>query len=600
MEVEPKPDDSKSTSQTAGIGENHQIPTPPSEEDPASHGTEPTTSEKPRDSDTLAQHTDGGNTIVVEDAQDAKDNKSDAGSNAGSVIDELPPGKWDYPYLARIPKLPPGTEFNYSEPPGLLNTGLKQRQDLKTKHDEYIMLLEDRITRLENKLTKFLTKPPKMPPPPPKFMFVPELRELSWKDWVQTIGMSGNDGHSTIEILVDLPTSRGRETSLDQKCQDNDLRSPEQQQGLQGVQPSATRLRKDAADLPERMRINTGILLTIMDRDVMDKGAIDTLPPLILRRPYKAFVYYKDAILERIDELKSKLEPEALERAQKQIDQPEKRELPMPTATDDEFHYLLYSLIGNFINNYLSPVIERVPGQSRIQFHELWFLFHPGQYVYVRDKQTPQSIWCVMQTAGGNRYLRKPGRDSQRRSARRQRSPSYSRSPSISPPPPGVRMRRSYVGMPDFSLPPPAIVEERLRSNYPLNEFSPFQIDCYYIDYDGYVFKPVARRFEIQKFEDNVPIKTLNVMPLDMAEEAGLVKKEERRKIGEQYLECIKATHRFFDGRTLDRNSDGDTLYLQESEEWRNERRAFPENLEGKVMVDLTTAVQANPGWYVS
>jgi hypothetical protein len=134
-------------------------------------------------------------------------------------------------------------------------------------------------------------------------------------------------------------------------------------------------------------------------------------------------------------------------------------------------------------------------------------------------------------------------------------------------------------------------------SNFPLNDFNPFLLDCYYIDFDGYQWRPVFRRFEIEKFEDNVLITSLNVVPLDKAAEAGLVNTEQRQHIGEQFLDCIQATHRFFDGRTLDRNSDGDVLYLQESDEWKSERRAFPEQLEGKVMVDLTTAIQANPNW---
>lgn len=593
MELEPKPDESKSTSQTAGTSENLQIPTPPSEEDPTGHRTE-SASEEPTagGSGKADQNANGTGTENGEGPPDAGDDASDAGITPPQydvnrdMPRPLPPN--EYPYIVR-PMLPPiGSEIRFGEPSDLINTTVSRRQELKAKHDEYILLLEDRVTRLENNLTKFLAKPVKPPIAPSKFMFVPELRELSWKDWVDSIGKSANEGHSTIEILVDLPTSRGRENPSEQGCQENDLRGPEQQQGLRGVQRRASRLPEDVVDLPERMRINTGILLNILDRDIMDKGAINSMPTQVLRRPYKALVYYKDAILGHLDGLKSKLEPEAIERVQKQLDAPEERDLPMNSEADSEFHYLLLSLVGDFVKNWLEPVITRVPNQSRIQFHELWFLFQPGQHVYVKDKEIPQPIWRVLQTMGGNRYLHKPGRDSRRGpGGRRARSLSYSPSRSRTPP----RVRGRGIS------PRTVIVDDLGSSRFPVNEFSPFLIDCYCIDYDGYQFRPVYRRFEIQKFEDNVPIKTLNIMPLEKAEEADLIRKEDRRKIGEQYLECIKATHRLFDGRTLDRNCDGDVLYLQKSEEWRNERRAFPENLEGKVMVDLTTAVQANPDW---
>jgi len=598
MDPEAKPEGSTEPSQPVATTEQNQIPTPPSEEDPGAHVCGTASSGEPTDTlhepqETLdsnrvvderpSEKDDGGN--AASDANDAASVASDAESAKSTKIRN--PFQNDYAYIPRVNLGPPLPAMDRGEPAYLMNTSWHDRQELKRKHDDYILLLEDRITRLENKVTDFLIKPPPSMPPPPKLSLFPEVRMVSWKEWVLPVDLMIGSAHSIIEILVDLPIGRGREMNSieEQKGEENEVLSPEQQQGNQGIRRRPSRILEDV-DLPERMRFNAVILLLLLERDIFDKGVVDSMSWQVHRRPYKAFVHYKDAILKHINELRLRLEPEALGRVEQTIREPVLTELPMFAEAGEEFAYLAYSVLEIFIKHYLEPVMKRVPEQSRIQFQDLWFLFQPGQYVFVKEKDCPQQIWRVLHTAGGNRYLRKPTRKPQGPPARRNRygSPSTSRSRSRSP-----------VYRP--SLPSINAARVTETGNYPDKEFRPFIIDCYYIDYDGFHFKPVYRRFEIPKFEDNVLIKTLSVMPLEKAEAAGLVNKDIQRKIGLQYLECITATHRFFDGRTLDRNSWGDVLYLQESDEWRSERRAFPETLEGKVMVDLATAAQANPNW---
>jgi len=604
MDQEPKPEGSTEPSQTVATTEQNQIPTPPSEEDPGAHGSGTASSGEPIDTVHEPQETLDSNRVVDErpngkdDGDNAAGDTNDAASVAsGAEFEKLtglirgPPPPNDYAYIPRTSNAPPLPAMDYGEPPYLRNTSWRERQELKRKHDDYILLLEDRITRLENRVTQFLSKPPKPMPNLRKFMFVPGLRVLSWKEWAQSAGTSVGEGHSTIEILVDLPISRGREMNSveEQKGQENEVFTHEQQQGTQDIRRRESRLPEDV-DLPQFMRLNTIALRSLLERDIFDKGVIDSAPLQVHRRPFKAFVHYKDAILKRINELKLKLDPEALERVEQSIRESVSMEIIPLNEADDEYIYVLYCVLEIFIKGYLEPVMERVPEQSRIQFQDLWFLFQPGQYVFVKEKDCPQQIWRVLQTVGGNRYLRRPVRKPLGARVGRDRyaSPSTSRSRSSSP------VYRRNVGLP---MNPVRSTDEPTSGNYTLNGFSPFYIDCYYIDYDGFQFKPVYRRFEIPKFEDNVLIRTLSVVPLEKAEAAGLVNKDMQRKIGLQYLECITATHRFFDGRTLDRNSWGDVLYLQESDEWRSERRAFPETLEGGVMVDLATAAQANPNW---
>jgi hypothetical protein len=324
------------------------------------------------------------------------------------------------------------------------------------------------------------------------------------------------------------------------------------------------------------MRVNSYGLLTLWDK-IFDKGiVVFRSPPQYFRRPFKAFVYYEKLILETAVELRKTLDREAIERIENKLKEPSEIKQPIlsDNTSDTESLYLLYELTAKLITTYLQPTRLRVPGQTRVQFHELWFLFEPGQYVFVPEKDCPQNIWRILQTTGGNPYLRKP------------RQPH---DPPDHPPLTNTRFQRD----------PPNLKDSQETSNpyFSPYAFSPFLIDCYYIDFDGFRFRPVYRRFQIPKFEDNLLVSSLPVMPLAVAEEADIINQDARRKIGEQYLDCTKPSHRHFEGRTLDCNSVGALLYQQTSDEWRTGRRAVQESLEGKVMVDLTAAVEANPKW---
>lgn len=80
MEEENRPADSKSISQAAGTNENHQIPTPPSEEDPAGHGTESIREgSAPGDTGKDVQEQDGEIVVVEEKTASSEDDESEAG-----------------------------------------------------------------------------------------------------------------------------------------------------------------------------------------------------------------------------------------------------------------------------------------------------------------------------------------------------------------------------------------------------------------------------------------------------------------------------------------------------------------------------------------
>src|SRR6266480_4083068 len=543
-----------------------QIPTPQSEVERSDHNAQKNAETGQPDEQASA---------CPDDSQGGSegDLQSKEGENGSGFFEPAPTA---YPYIAR-PGTPTEISFG-SRPRNMANITVRTRTQLKQNHDDYILLLEDRITRLENSLSDFLAKPP-VPPTPPTDSFVPKVTELFWSDYHDLMGYGIRDGLAAIEVLVDLPSARGRNyvSTPDQNSFDTNLQSPAPRQSIANTLVRSTEPLGNMGNLPWRVRINSHWLLVVLNR-VSDKF-FPLLPPEIFRWPFKPFVYYEKSILETIAELRKSLDREAIERIENKLKEPVETD---PVITSDRFpdaegQCLLYELTAKFIAMYLQPVRAKLSGHNRVQFHELWFLFEPGQYVFVREKNCPQNVWRVLQTTGGNPYLRKQ---------------RFEKPLGHPPLPPRMRTHRDPRGLKDSRE-----ISNPYLSPY---DFSPFLIDCYYIDFDGIRFRPVYRRFQIPSFGDNLLVSSLTVIPLAVAEGAGIINQDVRRRIGEQYLDCTKPSHRHFEGRTLDRNSVGNRLYLQTSEEWRTERRAVQESLEGKVMVDLTTAAEAQPEWQPS
>src|SRR5947207_3416270 len=114
-----------------------QIPTPQSEENRSDHNTE--------------NDLEAGQPKTTPDLPDLTESKRGAVPwilGQSGLVPPLPPPD-DYQYVPRRGRpAPPLATFG--PPPSLMNTTAIRRAELKESHDEYILLLEDRITRLEN------------------------------------------------------------------------------------------------------------------------------------------------------------------------------------------------------------------------------------------------------------------------------------------------------------------------------------------------------------------------------------------------------------------------------------------------------------------
>lgn len=287
----------------------------------------------------------------------------------------------------------------------------------------------------------------------------PELERMSWSQWLVAAGKGTRPHHAAIDVLIGEPkvqstASRRFQHLLDRQRSSN----PENL-----ADPAMLDKRPP---LPARIRINSVPAKRIVDGFCNDEMRFaGETNPLIIQRPYKVLAWHEDGIRDRLKELRQFLAArEAKERDQPDTREPTElraRKFPQDsiffTGTDWDILTVAevkeamddFACVVQFMDIFLTPIHRRLrDNPTEIHFHDLWHLFHVHKYIYV--KETPQKIWRVIQATGGRKYLFPPDYD-----------------------------------------------EYKLKNWQ--DKYSPFTIDCYYLDYDGAHIVPVFGRFTIDK-----------------------------------------------------------------------------------------------------
>lgn len=431
----------------------------------------------------------------------------------------------------------------------------------------------------------------------PRQSAIPEIKLMSWREWTSAsyLPVFYRASHSAIDVLIDEYKGLGGSNaapSLQPKIR-NDATARESRQSLNRGQ----------ASLPTRVRINSlpaqCLLSSIFD---VEGGSIRTRP-LVIVRPFKVLAIHSEEINAKMDEIErllainrktqelseiaadEGLQPDnhsegtsdrnegsrqgddgacpIIEHANDVSSDGEPHSSRRPSLSKDMFHFdgtnlaeFDFSVIEeaandfrcvvDFVNETLQPVRSYLHGApSSVNFNNIWHLFATGSLIYVKDRSTPQKIWKVIQATGGRKYLDDPG-----------------------------------SGIPDWET-----------------KWSPFVIDCYYVDFDGTNFVRINSQFTIEKFNDSMPIAGLQIMPLEVAERLlSGVKRDEFRERGEQFLTFLTPQYRYYQGTTLTQSPCGNTLFTQNKHDY-DSHRLFVEQVESQVVVDFGRGIQANPDW---
>ncbi|OJD29484.1 atpase aaa [Diplodia corticola] len=363
---------------------------------------------------------------------------------------------------------------------------------------------------------------------------IAELKPLSWDEYTQNKGEPTPPVHYAIELLMEDPVICDvRDHSMPSRLRKGAMQSQREKRG-KGVSKVGAMFSSDGTEtkqLPERIRIHSPHLKQLLAS--VSSGQLSQPPdaPLVMRRPFKFLLYEEETLRQHVSELE-----ETVSETGDQAD-------ASGTSSSDELR--LSRLLLAFLDDYVKPTQQQVTKKRSVYFHELWFLYQPGQLLYSRIKDYPQTVWKVVQVTGGNRLPRRyePNEDS-------------------------VEYKHSKM-----------------------DSFSPLTLDCFFLVFDGLGFQPAYRRLEVPHFHGLRDMSDLQVIPLEVAEVEELINKDDILCQGNLYLEGLNRSYKLYHGWTADRDSLGNQLVSAES------HPVLPESIESEVMVDLHRAFRLNPQW---
>lgn len=400
-------------------------------------------------------------------------------------------------------------------------------------------------------------------------MAIPENKRVTWLEWKKS---PEPPPHHAVYTLIEEPPVSGRgendvgETS--REAQDIITEHPSRHLGIIRMLPPRLRL----ASFPVR-----NILATIAS----DKSSAQWYAFSTLLRPFKILVYCEDDIRRRKSELDQLCEesvamlPTQMGSEQgvkggstvddKASQDKDSIRMPPPNFLRPGYDFTRLTLeerqeaardlrvLVSFMDEYIFPLQKalRTAEVDEVYFYELWYLFSPGSIIYVKDATVPQKLWRVVQGTGG----RKP----------------YSR----------LQKELDHL---EFG----GILSK--------TKCDPFNIDCFYVDFNGFEFIRVRKTFKLDEFKDIRGIRSLPIIPLHVAETEGLVDRNSLMERGEDFISYTKLSYCYYSGQSLSREPSGNVLQRLDSRKMGSVSE-IPEVIESPVVVDFQRCLQSIPSW---
>lgn len=403
----------------------------------------------------------------------------------------------------------------------------------------------------------------------PLTIAIPDYKRVTWLEWIK---YPESQSHHAMYILVEEPPISGRgenevgETS--RGAQDIITEHPSRHLGIIRMLPPRIRL----GSLPVR-----SILATIAS----DKSSAQWYMFSTLLRPFKILVYCEDDIRRRQSELDQLCEesvamlPTQMGSEQgvkggSTVDDKASQDKDSIRIRPTNFFKPGYDftrltleerqesardlrVLVSFMDEYIFPLQKalRTAEVDEVYFYELWYLFSPGSIIYVKDATVPQKLWRVVQGTGG----RKP----------------YSR----------LQKELDHL---EFG----GILSK--------TKCDPFNIDCFYVDFNGFEFIRVRETFKLDEFKDIRGIRSLPIIPLHVAETEGLVDRNSLMERGEDFISYTKLSYCYYSGQSLSREPSGNVLQRLDSRKMGSVSE-IPEVIESPVVVDFQRCLQSIPSW---
>lgn len=290
--------------------------------------------------------------------------------------------------------------------------------------------------------------------------------------------------------------------------------------------------------LPERLQINSTrlkLMLRGFDASLDSQKSTASRLPLTILRPFKILDYHYPKIKNLLKSLEEEADSHNVDAESRKDTASGNVSETITTATDQENYINNIRCLVTYLDNTILPLSKRLAEESDVvRFSELWYLFPPDSFIYARKSDFVHKVWRVVQRTGGRRYMRRPDH----------------------------------------------IPESSFRY-----QFSPFVVDCYFIDFDGRHFVPVFGQFEIDFFDDVQPVSSLPVCPLRIAEKDGLVHRDQLEARSREFIDHTSVRHRYYCGWSHGRTIGG--MKLEEANE----------NFDSDVVIDYRRALEHIPAW---
>ena len=440
---------------------------------------------------------------------------------------------------------------------------MKDSDSIVSNYGTYINSVEERLAFLEDKLRSLggRESPGTVIEIVKRRKAIPKQRRVLWTDFKNEFE---EDHHCAIDVLegparywynLKDDESRRKRFSSRKEAAPIDSGKTTSAAQLKGAYPPG---------MPERIRINSLPILHIL-AEIIPNLSKRASPPVMLR-PYKALVHYEKEIREVFEELKEKwadidVQGEAedeFDDAPRRIGPEERTEVPRDLSDTLEAFRDMRCLV-EFIDQDIRPTIDYYASGSatKIRFHDLFFLFPPGELVYepIKQKTEQKTVRTGQAESGG-------------------RADEAQRTQTI------YRTVRTANGRPYLSggpnINPPTTIKDK---------YDYFGLCSYYLDFQGSDFGPLVKITTIAPFEGEIDITSLDMYPLKYAPDKARIQ-EGLVENGKKYRSLTGVRHMEYNGPTYSRDFLGNLVIVGRGYDPPKQH----ENIQARVVIDVKTS----------
>ncbi|KAF6806612.1 AAA family [Colletotrichum plurivorum] len=460
--------------------------------------------------------------------------------------------------------------------------------DLGKKVDKMTEAINDIVSAQKNKR-------PEPKPMEPFTRTIPKVRES--RSWDEFMNHHGSDDHSyAIETLVAGDSLKTEKEEASFQVEMEDFRLFGQQRGFGHRFRGQHKTVVDGGDEVwlQRMRINSSFVMMHLGRQC-SAGKQWNRRPHVFQRPFRYLIHFHSemkAVLAELEASSATSAPEPADGRPPQGSEPtrvqehlEPDTLGIESLFSNSDALADMRLYVKLIDEQVMPDYIRFQGRDgslpdKIRWDDLWYLFRPGDLIYVPNTKSGVRARIPMGWASNFQLLQGGFGDAGISSSLN--SGHASRGSSTDQMIWKVYRPPHRVGSIDDCY-----CSACLRGE------THWTVCCYHIDYDGQNYRAVGRSIEIQQFDGEKDITQLACYPIRFVQGKDGVT-DRGRKNGRKFVAHIDPGRRyaFYRGWTLIKTPLGEAV-----EDVNGKPLTSPEHVESEILVDFEEAFNKDPSW---